>query len=138
MKTYNKNSLTYKLRAWTIVSLGVMQIIIYIVLRIFVEEKELINDIWFWMIFSLVFTAFEIKNGFSIAGKDGAVLQIVAFVQSCFCVVLVLGQMAGIIVGILGMLIVSGGLAVIYWKNRKKSLINKWKKRRKENGSREK
>lgn len=53
------------------VTLGILQVIHYIVLLLNINSKEL----WFWLLFALAFTFGEIKAEFSIVIHDGLFIQ---------------------------------------------------------------
>lgn len=118
MKKNRKGSISYKCRAWTIVLLGISEILNYITV-LTSDNNRFGNKIWIAVILVLIFTLLEILTEFSIGSKDGLIMQSGMFITSIMSVGVTYRKkiMCSILVGELLLLIF--GLIYICWRNYK-------------------
>lgn len=118
MKTYNKNTLIYKIRAWVIVLLGGLEIINMIASLIGTEDSLLARQILIWLLFMLFFTITEIYDDFVIVRLDGVVFQPMLFLSSSVFVAVVFSLRRAIIILAIELLIMMVGIIVIRHKHK--------------------
>ena len=133
MKKYNKNTLVFKVRAWLIVILGILQVINYIIGLCCSNSPRLSRYMSFFMFFAIVVTVWEIRDKFLIFGRSNALsLQTINFIYSLICMVCVWCENKVIVLGsvvVIELLIIIGGISVIYRRTYQASMIEMLQRR---------